>query len=172
MPGQGDSARWCRGGKSFEAHIPTERTAPLEAAWLSQAHVDPGWAGCLAIAPPEGPSTAVGLIGRFSDHATFSALRRQGSRTRSGPVSVWFLPEPDSSRPRLAFAIGRRVGPAVARNRIRRRLRHAAADLARSAHLPLGAYLVQVDPAVTSLTFTELADHLGEAVSKIARRVG
>lgn len=156
----------------FETHIPTERTAPLEAPRLSQAHVDSRRSSHLAISPPEGPSTAVGLIGGFGDHATFSALRQQGLRARSGPVSVWFLPQPDSP-PRLAFAIGRRVGPAVVRNRVRRRLRHAAADLARSApgELPAGAYLVHVDPAVTSQTFSELAGHLGQAVSEIARRV-
>ena len=54
---------------------------------------------------------------------------------------------------RFAYAIGRPVGPAVVRNRVRRRLRAAAReiDVARSG-LPAGAYLVSVRPAAAQAT--------------------
>ncbi len=92
---------------------------------------------------------------------------------RSGPLTVWFLPDPAGDRPRLAFAIGRRVGEAVVRNRLRRQLRHAAADIARRqpGALPPGAYLVRVDPTVTSSSYQDLAACLSTALAHIARRV-
>jgi ribonuclease P protein component len=53
---------------------------------------------------------------------------------------------------RVAFAIGRRVGGAVVRNRLRRRLRSVCAEL----RLPAGEYLVSVVPDAADLPFAEL----------------
>ena len=53
---------------------------------------------------------------------------------------------PRSEPPRVAYAVGRRVGGAVARNRVRRRLR--AATRAHAGELEPGrAYLVGARPA-------------------------
>lgn len=77
---------------------------------------------------------------RVRDRATFAALRT-GRRGHAGPVRVTWVPEPGrDAPPRVAFAVGRRVGPAVARNRVRRQLRAVVAELA--AGLEPGAYLV------------------------------
>ena len=66
-----------------------------------------------------------------------------------------FLPGDPSLPPRVAYAVGRRVGPAVVRNRVRRRLR--AALLARRADLqPGGAYLFGAGPAAATAPFAEL----------------
>jgi ribonuclease P protein component len=67
---------------------------------------------------------------------------------------VSWLPEPDAATPpRVAFAVGRRVGPAVARNRVRRQLRAVVAELA--PELRPGAYLVAYRGA-PGLPFEEL----------------
>ena len=85
-------------------------------------------------------NAAVGATWRVRDRATFAALR-SGRRGHAGPVRVMWLPEPGATTPpRLAFAVGRRVGGAVARNRVRRQLRAVAAELAPA--LEPGAYLV------------------------------
>jgi ribonuclease P protein component len=52
----------------------------------------------------------------------------------------------------VAFAIGRPLGTAVARNRLRRRLRAILAAI----DVPPGIYLIGADPAVHELTFDEL----------------
>ena len=74
-----------------------------------------------------------------------------------------FVPATDGP-PRFAYGIGRRVGPAVARNRVRRRLRAAARQLAESPPgLAPGAYLVTVSPQIVGATYEELRRGLGEA---------
>jgi ribonuclease P protein component len=84
-------------------------------------------------------SPDVAAAWRVRDRATFAALR-DGRRGHAGPVRVTWVPGPVGDPPRVAFAVGRRVGPAVARNRIRRQLRAVANDLA--PRVAPGAYLV------------------------------
>ena len=59
----------------------------------------------------------------------------------------------------MAYAIGRRFGNAVERNRARRRLR-AAIALDAALLLPGGAYLVSADRSVMTLPFPTLRDHV------------
>ena len=56
----------------------------------------------------------------------------------------------------MAYAIGRRVGSAVVRNRIRRRLR-AAVALQADDLVPGGAYLLSADPGAMTQPFSELS---------------
>ncbi len=92
---------------------------------------------------------------RIRDRATFAELRRSGVRTRSGPVSVTWLPGDPGTPPRLACAVGRHVGPAVVRNRLRRRIRAVLAEAPADA-VPPGTYLVGLGPAAVDLTYGDL----------------
>ncbi len=65
--------------------------------------------------------------------------------------------------PQVAFAIGRPVGSAVARNRVRRRLRSLLAE----ADLPNGLYLVGATPAVAGVPFTSLARNVDDLAQKV-----
>lgn len=56
----------------------------------------------------------------------------------------------------MAFAIGRKVGTAVVRNRLRRRLRSAFVDLAAGGGVSSGAYLITAGARATELTYEEL----------------
>jgi ribonuclease P protein component len=67
---------------------------------------------------------------------------------------------PDRTRPALAFAIPRRIGPAVTRNRLRRRLRELYRDLDRHGLVVAGDHLVMVDPSAASCDFQTLAEHV------------
>ena len=62
----------------------------------------------------------------------------------AGPVSLRFLSDGSDDPPRVAYAIGRRFGNAVERNRARRRLR-AAVALDEALLLPGGTYLLAAD---------------------------
>ena len=70
---------------------------------------------------------------------------------------------PRSEPPRVAYAVGRGVGGAVVRNRVRRRLR--AATRAHAAELVPGrAYLVSAAARATRSSFSELSVSLNEAL--------
>ena len=70
---------------------------------------------------------------------------------------------PDSEPPRVAYAIGRGVGTAVVRNRVRRRLR--AATRAHTDQLVPGhAYLVSTGPAAGGRPYAELSVSLRDAL--------
>lgn len=101
-------------------------------------------------------------------HRTFERLRHGSSRGRSGPLSVGFVGETSWSKAEIAYVIGRRVGTAVTRNRLRRRLRAIVAD--ETMPLPAGAYVVGVAPAAAHLGFDELRVALRQAVERAVTR--
>jgi ribonuclease P protein component len=140
-----------------EADISTEQPQARQESWLPAPHVDAGRARHLEGTPPQGPAPAVGLnsrVWRIRDRTTFGLLRRDGRRTRSGAVTVTFVDGPLDQPPRVAYAAGRRVGGAVVRNQLRRRLRAIVSEVA--DRLRPGAYLISAAPPAADLTFGEL----------------
>lgn len=94
-------------------------------------------------------------------------LRRRGRRARSGPISIRHVPAPAPGSARVAYAISRKVGNAVVRNRVRRRLREIARMLERDGSLPAGDWLVIVAPGADRVSFADLAAHTSDAVGAI-----
>jgi ribonuclease P protein component len=145
-----------------EAHVPAQQPETSQAARLPDPDAHPSRPRHPAHPAPEGSHPAVGLIRRFGDRATFDALRRDGRRARRGPMTVTYLAGGDGVR--VAYAIGRAVGPAVARNRLRRRLRAAAREIdSAGPGLPAGAYLVALRPEATGRSYAELRNDLATA---------
>lgn len=70
--------------------------------------------------------------------------------------------EPDAP-PQVAFQVGRRVGSAVTRNRVRRRLQAAVRGHAGLLD-PGFAYLVVAAPGAKDATAVDLSDQLGRAL--------
>jgi ribonuclease P protein component len=64
----------------------------------------------------------------------------------------------------VAFAIGRPVGPAVLRNRLRRRLR----VIVRQNDFPPGYLLVGVRPKATELTFDQLRTTMADLATAVS----
>ncbi|MEY4024547.1 MAG: ribonuclease protein component [Actinomycetota bacterium] len=73
----------------------------------------------------------------------------------------------DSSLPgaHVGYAIGRNVGGAVLRNRIRRQLRSLLE--AKSDRMPAGWYLVGVQPRVGAMSWTELGATVDQLLAKV-----
>jgi ribonuclease P protein component len=147
-----------------EAHISAQQAEAVQAPRLPSPHEDPRRAGDRPCAASEGPRATLGLIRRVGDRATFDALWREGRRARRGPMTVVHLPGGNDVR--VAYAIGRKVGPAVVRNRLRRRLRAAVREIdTTSGGLSTGAYLVTLRPEATQRTYQELRRDLALAVA-------
>ena len=91
-------------------------------------------------------------------------------------MTVVFLPEQAPAADgapgdvRVAYGIGRRVGTAVVRNRVRRRLRAAVHEVDRErGGLSPGAYLVLARPEAGAAAYAELTGALGAACDEVAR---
>ena len=115
-------------------------------------------------APPVDPSRP--QLWRIRDRRTFAELRRRGRRVRRGPLTVTWLPGREAEPPQAAFAVGRTAGGAVARNRVRRRLRAALRELQAAGRLPSGSYLLGGTVALAELPWTELVELLGAAIDE------
>jgi ribonuclease P protein component len=74
----------------------------------------------------------------------------------------------DSSLPgaHVGYAIGRNVGGAVLRNRIRRQLR--VLFEAKSNQMPAGWYLVGVQPRVGAMSWADLGVTVDQLLAKVA----
>jgi ribonuclease P protein component len=74
----------------------------------------------------------------------------------------------DSSLPsaHVGYAIGRNVGGAVLRNRVRRQLRSLLE--AKSSQMPAGWYLVGVQPRVGTMSWTDLGVTVDQLLAKVA----
>ncbi|HVW30938.1 MAG TPA: ribonuclease P protein component [Acidimicrobiia bacterium] len=108
------------------------------------------------------------MIWRIRDRATFAALA-SARRQRRGPISMTFLPGDPALPPRVAYAVGKRVGPAAVRNRVRRRLRAAACGH-RSELRAGGAYLFGASPAAATAPYADIDHAMGQLLAGTDRR--
>lgn len=102
---------------------------------------------------------------RVDDRGTQIALRR-ARRVRRGPLTLSCVAD-DSANPRISYAVGRRAGGAVERNRIRRRLRAVMHGL--SPRLVGRAWLVGAGEEASDLRFHQLETHCRSAVEALSR---
>ncbi|MEY3361331.1 MAG: hypothetical protein RL531_1050 [Actinomycetota bacterium] len=82
---------------------------------------------------------------------------------RAGALSVRRVGGPVDSPPRVAYALGRRVGSAPVRNRLRRRLRSVVAGL-ESELVPGSAYLIAARPEAVRMSTVDLETALRRAL--------
>jgi len=109
---------------------------------------------------------------RMRRRSEFSAAIRAGSRT-GRPLLAGHLLVRDgvAEPPKVGFTVSRAVGPAVVRNRVRRRLRHLMAGYLQS--LPKGSLLVlRANPPAATASQADLAAELGLVVRSLLRRQG
>jgi ribonuclease P protein component len=121
---------------------------------------------------------------RLRQRSDFTATMRMGRRAARPRLVVHLaLAGPDIEpgdakrgdgglgSPRAGFVVGRQVGGAVVRNRVRRQLQHLSAD--RLAELPPGARLVvRALPAAAGSSGRELRADLDAAIARSLAGLG
>ena len=119
------------------------------------------------------PATRLGAkfprAARLLKHADFDRVYRQGYRHFSSHMAVFYLRQAEGSA-RVGFTVGRVLGGAVERNRIRRRLREAVRR--RRSGLKVAVDVV-INPKKSALTvkFPVLLDEVGRAFEVIAKKL-
>jgi ribonuclease P protein component len=109
---------------------------------------------------------------RMRRKTEFGAAISKGSRSGRPLVAGHLLVRRDADEPaRIGFIVSRAVGPAVVRNRARRRLRHLVAGYLQS--LPRGSLLVlRANPQAATASQADLAADLGLVMRALLRRQG
>jgi ribonuclease P protein component len=111
---------------------------------------------------------------RLLRHSDFERVYKQGRRHFAAHMTVFYLPRRDSegdggnaAGPRVGFTVGKVLGGAVVRNRMKRRLREAV----RLHGLITAAVDVVINPKKSLLTtrFDDLRKEVGRAFEVIAK---
>ena len=98
----------------------------------------------------------------------FAAAVKGGHRAGRPTLVVHLRVEGDET-PLVGFVVGRAVGGAVVRNKVKRRLRHLMRD--RLDRLPRGSLLVvRANPKAASARHEQLAAELDAALDRLLRR--
>jgi len=108
---------------------------------------------------------------RLLKHAAFDRVYREGRRVFSADLTVFVRrrqADESVTGPRIGFTVGRALGNAVTRNRIKRRMRAAVRFQMGSLQGPLD---IVVNPKKTALTtgFTLLRQQLERALAQVQR---
>jgi ribonuclease P protein component len=106
---------------------------------------------------------------RLLKHSDFDRVYKQGRRHFSSHMTVFYLRQAEGGA-RVGFTVGRVLGGAVERNRIKRRLREAVRQ--RRSVLQ-GAVDVVINPkkSVLTLEFPVVLEEVGRALEVIAKKL-
>ena len=106
---------------------------------------------------------------RLLRHADFDRVYKQGRRHFSSHMTVFYLEREDGSGLRVGFTVGRVLGGAVDRNRMKRRLREVVRLRRPNLAAPVD---VVINPKKTLLKadFDELLQEISRAFDVIAAK--
>ena len=111
---------------------------------------------------------------RLRKRREFEECYATGVRVSGRHIQVFLLDDPTgaSSRPRLGISVPRRVGNAVTRNRVRRRLREIFRRTRLQLSIGAARLVVNARPSSAAAAFSELLEDYRSAVSRaILRRM-
>jgi ribonuclease P protein component len=108
---------------------------------------------------------------RLSRSGEFDRVYREGRSHATRHLVVYAFPRSDGERPRLGVSVGRRLGGAVERNRVKRMLREAF--WARADHLPDGLdFVIVARPPAGELARDGGGRALADALTAVLAEAG
>jgi ribonuclease P protein component len=110
---------------------------------------------------------------RLLKHSDFERVYKNGRRHFSAHMTVFYLEQAEGAlpeNPRIGFTVGRLLGGAVQRNRIKRRLREAV-RLRRSALRFAVDVVINPKKSVLTAEFPVVVEEVNRAFDAIAKRL-
>jgi ribonuclease P protein component len=107
---------------------------------------------------------------RLLRHSDFERVYKQGRRHFASHLTVFYLRRAESSGPRVGFTVGKVLGGAVDRNRMKRRLREAV-RLHRHGLLASVDVVMNPKKSVLKIDFPELEQEIGRAFEVIQKSI-
>jgi ribonuclease P protein component len=173
--------RFISGVDLEQAHVPAQQSPPGEDARVPLAHAHPGRASHPDRSSAQGSPRALRLTvvlpaaARVRTRSDHRLVAQTGCRVRRGSLVVSMIvpsatEAPESAGGARATAIaGRRVGPAVTRNRVKRRLRELLR--VRLPQLPAGSLVViRALPGAETATYAQLGAWMDAGLSACLSR--
>jgi len=107
---------------------------------------------------------------RLLRHSDFERVYKQGRRHFAAHMTVFYLPRAEGEGLRVGFTVGRVLGGAVERNRIKRRLREAV-RLQRLAVRPGLDVVINPKKSLQAVDFAELLKEVEYAFAVVRKSV-
>ena len=105
---------------------------------------------------------------RVTSGADYRTIVRRGRRASTGTAVVYALAGPPDSATRFGFIVSKKVGNAVTRNTVRRRLKAVSAGLLPG--VPAGSSIVvRVLPGMEQTAWDTLQEEIASAVTRAVR---
>jgi ribonuclease P protein component len=119
-----------------------------------------------------GPSKRAKFTGsmRLLRHSDFERVYKKGRRHFAAHMTVFYLPREQGEGLRIGFTVGRVLGGAVERNRMKRRLRESVRLRWPEVRLPVDV-VVNPKKSVLKLEFAELENEIARAFEVIQKSV-
>jgi ribonuclease P protein component len=108
---------------------------------------------------------------RLLKHADFQVVYKQGRKHFSGNMTAFYREGENTAGPRVGFTVGKVLGGAVDRNRIRRRMRAAVRNHLRELARPLDLVL-HPRKSVLTLKFAQLDAEIMQVFAAVQRGRG
>ena len=108
---------------------------------------------------------------RLLRHADFQAVYKGGRKHFSENITVFYRQRREGGRARVGFTVGRVLGGAVERNRIRRRMRAAVQRHLAELLVPLDV-VMHPRKAVLSMDFARLDAEVEQLLAAIQKGIG
>ena len=164
------------GERPGEADLSTEQAGAQAPSWLPGAHGDQGRPQGARQAPCPGPRPPQRLrwtarrlspMERLRQRADFLAATRVGTKVTTSAFVLQAINRGDDGPVRVGFTVSRKVGGAVERNRVRRRLREVV-RLSAAASLCCGHdYVLIGRRSALSLPFERMSEDFTKALRRL-----
>ena len=153
---------------SDEAHLSTEQSGPRTPARVPVPHGDPGRPQGAELAPGARPQEAQRLA-TIRKRADF--LAANGGKRASTPGFVLLVRDRKDADPamRVGFTVTKKIGGAVVRNRMKRRLRALAQEIVPVAGIAGSDHVMVGRSAGIEREFTLLRSELEAALQKLRK---